>query len=134
MRNTFGNLFTLTTFGESHGIAVGGVIDGFPAGIDIDMDFIQSELNRRRPGQSHITTTRKEADQVEFLSGVFEGKSTEPLSALRCATRTSILGIMRICAVCSVHPMPTSLTMRSMASVIIAVAAVHLHASPSPAA
>ena len=76
MRNTFGNLFTLTTFGESHGIAVGGVIDGFPAGIDIDMDFIQSALNRRRPGQSHITTARKEADQVEFLSGVFEGKST----------------------------------------------------------
>ena len=76
MRNTFGNLFTLTTFGESHGIAVGGVIDGFPAGIEIDMDFIQSELNRRRPGQSHITTARKEADQVEFLSGVFEGKST----------------------------------------------------------
>ncbi len=76
MRNTFGNLFTLTTFGESHGVAVGGVIDGFPAGIDIDMDFIQSELNRRRPGQSHITTSRKEADKVEFLSGVFEGKST----------------------------------------------------------
>lgn len=76
MRNTFGNLFTLTTFGESHGIAVGGVIDGFPAGIDIDMDFVQSELNRRRPGQSHITTARKEADKVEFLSGVFEGKST----------------------------------------------------------
>lgn len=76
MRNTFGNLFTLTTFGESHGIAVGGVIDGFPAGIEIDMDFIQSELNRRRPGQSHITTARKEADKVEFLSGVSEGKST----------------------------------------------------------
>ena len=76
MRNTFGNLFTLTTFGESHGVAVGGVIDGFPAGISIDMDFVQQELNRRRPGQSHITTARKEADKVEFLSGVFEGKST----------------------------------------------------------
>lgn len=76
MRNTFGNIFTLTTFGESHGAAVGGVIDGFPAGIEIDMDFIQSELNRRRPGQSHITTSRNEADKVEFLSGVFEGKST----------------------------------------------------------
>ena len=76
MRNTFGNLFTLTTFGESHGVAVGGVIDGMPAGIDIDIDFIQAELNRRRPGQSHITTARKEADKVEFLSGVFEGKST----------------------------------------------------------
>ncbi len=76
MRNTFGNLFTLTTFGESHGVAVGGVIDGFPAGIEIDMDFVQSELNRRRPGQSHITTSRNEADKVKFLSGVFEGKST----------------------------------------------------------
>ena len=76
MRNTFGNLFTLTTFGESHGVAVGGVIDGFPAGIEIDMDFVQSELNRRRPGQSHITTSRNEADKVEFLSGVFEGNST----------------------------------------------------------
>ena len=76
MRNTFGNIFTLTTFGESHGVAVGGVVDGMPAGIDIDIDFIQSELNRRRPGQSSITTSRKEADQVELLSGVFEGKST----------------------------------------------------------
>ncbi len=76
MRNTFGHLFTLTTFGESHGVAVGGVVDGMPAGIDIDMDFIQSELNRRRPGQSHITTARNEADRVELLSGVFEGKST----------------------------------------------------------
>ena len=71
MGNTFGKLFTLTTFGESHGAAVGGVIDGMPAGIDIDMDFIQSELNRRRPGQSKLTTSRKEADKVELLSGVF---------------------------------------------------------------
>ena len=76
MRNTFGTLFTLTTFGESHGEAVGGVVDGMPAGIDIDLDFIQSELDRRRPGQSAITTSRKEADKVELLSGVFEGKST----------------------------------------------------------
>ena len=76
MRNTFGNLFTLTTFGESHGPAVGGVVDGMPAGIDIDLDFIQSELNRRRPGQSTITTSRQEPDQVELLSGVFEGRST----------------------------------------------------------
>jgi chorismate synthase len=74
--NTFGHHFTLTTFGESHGAAIGGVIDGMPAGIDIDMDFIQSELNRRRPGQSALTTSRNEADQVELLSGVFEGKST----------------------------------------------------------
>ena len=74
--NTFGKIFTLTTFGESHGPAIGGVIDGFPAGIDIDIDFIQEELNRRRPGQSRITTDRHEADKVELLSGVFEGKST----------------------------------------------------------
>lgn len=76
MRNTFGNIFTLTTFGESHGPAIGGVVDGMPAGIDIDMDFIQGELDRRRPGQSGITTSRHEPDSVEFLSGVFEGKST----------------------------------------------------------
>ena len=74
--NTFGNLFRLTSFGESHGKAIGGVIDGFPAGIVIDMDFIQQELNRRRPGQSAITTDRKEADEVEFLSGIYEGVST----------------------------------------------------------
>ena len=74
--NTFGNIFRLTTFGESHGEAVGGVIDGMPAGIDIDLEFIQKELNRRRPGQSSITTSRQEPDQVELLSGMFEGKST----------------------------------------------------------
>ena len=76
MRNTFGHLFTLTTFGESHGEAVGGVVDGMPPGIEIDLDFIQQELNRRRPGQSSITTSRQEADRVELLSGVFEGRST----------------------------------------------------------
>ena len=76
MRNTFGNLFTLTSFGESHGAAIGGVVDGMPAGINIDLDFIQHELSRRRPGQSRITTQRKEADEVELLSGVFEGRST----------------------------------------------------------
>lgn len=76
MRNTFGNIFTLTSFGESHGQAIGGVVDGMPAGIDIDIDFIQAELARRRPGQSKLTTSRKEVDEVELLSGVFEGKST----------------------------------------------------------
>lgn len=76
MRNTFGNIFTLTTFGESHGVAVGGIIDGMPAGITVDVDFVQAELNRRRPGQSRITTSRNEADKVEFLSGIFEGKTT----------------------------------------------------------
>lgn len=76
MSNTFGNIFKLTSFGESHGPCIGGVIDGFPAGITIDMDFIQQELNRRKPGQSRLTTSRHEDDKVEFLSGIFEGKST----------------------------------------------------------
>ncbi|MEO6903582.1 MAG: chorismate synthase [Bacteroidia bacterium] len=74
--NTFGKLFTLTTFGESHGIALGGIIDGCPAGLAIDVEFIQSELDRRRPGQSHIVTQRKERDGVEFLSGIVEGITT----------------------------------------------------------
>lgn len=74
--NTFGTIFRLTSFGESHGAAVGGVIDGCPPGLELDMDFIQSELDRRRPGQSRITTPRKEGDKVEFLSGVFENKTT----------------------------------------------------------
>lgn len=76
MFNSFGNIFRLTSFGESHGKGIGGVIDGFPAGIAIDEEFVQKELNRRRPGQSAITTSRKEEDKVEFLSGIFEGKST----------------------------------------------------------
>ena len=74
--NTFGNIYRITTFGESHGVAVGGVIDGIPAGITVDEEFLQKEMARRRPGQSSITTSRNEADHVEILSGVFEGKTT----------------------------------------------------------
>jgi len=73
--NTFGNIYKLTSFGESHGAAVGGIIDGCPAGLSIDMDFIQNELDRRRPGQSDITTSRSEKDSIEFLSGIYDGKS-----------------------------------------------------------
>ncbi|WP_370090275.1 chorismate synthase [Ekhidna sp.] len=76
MSNTLGNIFKITSFGESHGTGVGVVIDGCPAGIELDADYIQSELDRRKPGQSKITTQRKEPDGFEFLSGVFEGKST----------------------------------------------------------
>lgn len=76
MFNSFGNIVRLTSFGESHGKGIGGVLDGYPAGINIDMEFVQSELDRRKPGQSRITTDRKEGDKVEFLSGIFEGKST----------------------------------------------------------
>ena len=74
--NSFGTLFKLTTFGESHGTAIGGVIDGCPAGIPLNLDKIQEELDKRRPGQSAIVTQRKEPDTVEFLSGIFEGKTT----------------------------------------------------------
>ncbi len=76
MSNTFGNIYRLSSFGESHGKAVGGVIDGFPSGIRIDLDFLREELRRRRPGQSAITTPRKEDDEVELLSGIYEGVST----------------------------------------------------------
>ena len=74
--NTLGQIFRLTTFGESHGPAIGGVMDGFPAGIPIDLAFVQQQLDRRRPGQSALTTARRESDRVEILSGVFEGVST----------------------------------------------------------
>ncbi len=74
--NSYGNLFKVTTFGESHGVAIGGVIDGCPPGIELDFDAIQNEMNRRKPGQSKIVTQRKEPDEVKFLSGIFEGKTT----------------------------------------------------------
>ncbi|SHJ92298.1 chorismate synthase [Pseudozobellia thermophila] len=74
--NTFGNIFKLTTFGESHGAAIGGVLDGCPSGISLDLDAVQHELDRRKPGQSAIVTQRKEPDTVEFFSGIFEGKTT----------------------------------------------------------
>jgi len=74
--NTFGKLFQLHTFGESHGVAIGGMIDGCPAGLKLDVEFIQAELDKRRPGQSEFTTQRSEEDKVEILSGVFEGQTT----------------------------------------------------------
>ncbi len=76
MSSTYGKIFKISTFGESHGVAVGVVIDGCPSGIDFNTDFIQNELDRRKPGQSKITTQRKEADEFEVLSGIFEGKTT----------------------------------------------------------
>ena len=76
MGNSFGNIFKLTSFGESHGSSIGGIIDGCPSGLSIDLNFIQEELDRRRPGQSKITTSRIEGDKVVFMSGIFEGKTT----------------------------------------------------------
>lgn len=81
--NSIGQAFKITTFGESHGVAIGVIIDGCPAGLSVDVDFIQSELDKRRPGQSKITTQRKESDTVRILSGIFEGKTTgTPISLL----------------------------------------------------
>ncbi|MVN89862.1 chorismate synthase [Mucilaginibacter aquatilis] len=74
--NSFGQLFRITTFGESHGVAIGVIVDGCPAGLPIDIEYIQAELDKRKPGQSKITTQRKEADTVQILSGTFEGKTT----------------------------------------------------------
>ncbi len=74
--NTFGQLFRLTTFGESHGVAIGGIVDGCPAGLLLDLDAVQNDLDRRRPGQSDLTTPRNESDTVQFLSGIFEGRTT----------------------------------------------------------
>ena len=74
--NTIGTQVRLTTFGESHGIAIGGILDGFPSGVVVDEDFVRSEMRRRRPGQSAVTTARNEADEVQFLSGIFEGRTT----------------------------------------------------------
>ncbi|MFN0175558.1 MAG: chorismate synthase [Saprospiraceae bacterium] len=76
MSNTFGQIFKVTSFGESHGVSIGCVVDGCPAGLDFDLNFIQSELDRRRPGQSNIVSQRKESDTVQVLSGVFEGRTT----------------------------------------------------------
>jgi len=74
--NIYGTLFRLATYGESHGPAIGGVIDGCPAGIKLDLEAIQNDLDRRKPGQSAIVTQRKEPDEVRFYSGIFEGKTT----------------------------------------------------------
>ena len=81
--NTFGTIFKLTTFGESHGTALGAVVDGCPPNIELDESIIQRDLDRRKPGQSKFVTQRKEGDKVEILSGVFEGKTTgTPISLI----------------------------------------------------
>ena len=81
MGNTFGKLFRLTTFGESHGKALGAILDGCPAGLALDLEKIRTEMQRRKPGQSKITTQRKEEDEIELLSGVFEGINTSSYTA-----------------------------------------------------
>ncbi|MBM3419161.1 MAG: chorismate synthase, partial [Bacteroidetes bacterium] len=73
--STYGTIFRITTFGESHGRGIGGIIDGVPAGLEIDIARVQDDLNKRKPGQSEFTTARKEDDKLEILSGIFEGKT-----------------------------------------------------------
>ena len=74
--NTFGRLLRLTTFGESHGIAIGGILDGFPSGLTIDLALVQEALERRRPGHSALTSPRREPDELRVLSGIYEGRTT----------------------------------------------------------
>ena len=93
--NTFGNIYRLTSFGESHGPGIGGVIDGCPAGIELDTAFIQSELNRRKPGQSKITTPRKEDDEVQFLCGFFRSKNDRDSDRFRHLEQEPALGGLR---------------------------------------
>lgn len=131
MRNTFGTLFTLTTFGESHGEAIGGVVDGMPAGIDIDLEFIQSELSRRRPGQSHITTQRNEQDQVELLSGVFEGKSTGCPIGFIVRNTNRVLPTTTTCATSTDRRTPTIRTPQNTAYATIVAVDARRHASLS---
>ena len=104
MKNSFGNIFTLTTFGESHGVAVGGVVDGMPAGVEIDEAFVQHELNRRRPGQSKLTTSRTEPDRVVCL----KENQLVRLLVLLFITLINIRKTMIICATSSVRHMPIS--------------------------
>ena len=129
MSNTFGNIFRLTTFGESHGPGVGGVVDGFPAGIDIDLDFIQHELYRRRPGQSRITTPRKEADKVELLSGVKENRPDAP-SAFWYAIPTNIPMTTTTYATCTDRHMPISPTLKNTACATIRAEDALRHVKP----
>ena len=96
MSNIFGKIFKISTYGESHGKAIGVIIDGCPSGIEINEKDIQLELNRRKPGQSKITTQRNESDSVEILSGVFNGKTTgSPISLfIKTKTRKAVITII----------------------------------------
>ena len=98
--NSYGTLFKISTFGESHGAAIGVIIDGCPSGLSIDEHFIQSELDRRKPGQSKITTQRKEDDTFKILSGVFEGKSTGAPIPLLLKT---VINEVRITVILKIH-------------------------------
>jgi len=113
--NSFGLKFRMTTFGESHGKAIGCVVDGVPAGLEIDEAYIQSELDRRKPGQSDLTTARKESDRVEILSGVFEGKRWLSLTKTK---RAGIIAILKISFVQGMQTLATGINMVSATTVV----------------
>lgn len=129
--STFGRLFRVTTWGESHGAAIGAVIDGCPAGLPLSEADIQTFLDRRKPGQSKYTTKRNEADHVEILSGIFEGRTTGTPFLSSSAIRTSAPGIMGIWRTPSVLGMRTILLRKNMAYATTAEAAGHRAERPS---
>lgn len=124
--NSFGELFRVTTFGESHGAAIGAIVDGCPPGLELSVEEIQRQLDRRKPGQSRFTTARREADSVQVLSGVFEGKTTgAPIGLLihNSDQRSQDYGAIKdlFVPVMQTTPMPTSMVIE-----IIGVAVAHL--------
>ena len=129
--STFGNTFRITTWGESHGAAIGAVIDGCPAGLPLEASDIQAFLDRRKPGQSRFTTKRQEGDQVEILSGTFEGQTTGTPISLLCATRTSVPGTMEILLPYTVRDTPTTLIRKNTASGITGAEGVPPGGKPS---
>ena len=126
--NSFGEILRITSFGESHGIAMGGVIDGFPPGVTIDLDFVQQCLDRRKPGQSKLVSQRREADKIEVLSGIYQNKTTGSPIALLFATATNAASIMAHFPISTGLLMPTTPIAKNMVMPICAAAGVLRHA------
>ena len=134
MRNSFGHIFTLTTFGESHGEAVGGVVDGMPAGIDVDLDFIQDELNRGSQDRVVLQQEDKKATWSKYFQECLRARPQVVQSVSWSETRISILMITRMSETSSDHPMQIILTQRNTAFATIGVGDARRHAKPSRAA
>ena len=128
--NSFGHLFKFTTFGESHGPAIGVVVDGVPPNIDLIEEDIQLYLDKRKPGRSRFTTQRREADEVEILSGVFEGTTTGRRSVSLFVTKMRAPGIMKTSRTYSAQAMRTGPILQSTATVITEEAAGQVRAKP----
>jgi len=124
--NSFGNVFKITTFGESHGLAIGGIIDGCPPNIELDLEAIQHDLDRRKPGQSSIVTQRKESDTVKFLQEFLKVKLLEHQLDLLLKTKIRNLKITRILKIALDQVMPIMFTNKNMVFAIIVVADVVL--------